>query len=334
MRKTLSNGAIALGLLLLPFASWAQPALPTFDPTHVYKIVGKDGSVLSVGHGSTGLAKDSEVYGPVAYTGSARQQWYIQQAGGGLYAIINRLTGMSIYQNTKLYEAYWYTAPRQQPFNFEPRERWAIVPTVSYTRFVIADMLTKAAIGFAGDNNGTYINYDGETMNRAFRDLTISNYSRLEIIDVSANSGVYTITNLASGKLLEMGDASENPGDIVQEWSDAHLASQQWVFNDLGTGYFTITNRNSGQALEIGGDDNQVRTAGTHANQWPLWGGDKQQWRRDYDAATNSYTLTNKASGFVLEIGGGATHDGAPANQWYGWGGRNQKWVLQYVGPN
>jgi hypothetical protein len=334
MKKKLSCGAAAFGLLLLPLAGWAQPSLPQFDPTHVYKITGKDGSVLSLPSEGASFSNAAAVYGPIVYSNVARQQWYIQDAGGGLYKLVSRASGMSLYQNNDLGQSYWYTAPRQRPYAGQAGERWAIVPTVSYTRYAIADYLTRGAIGVSGDRDGTYKNEQGETINRIFRDLALSFDSRLEITDVSTNSGVYTITNLATKKLLEMSNATEVQGARVQEWSNANLASQQWVFNDLGTGYFTIVNRNSGQALEIGGSDDQVRTPGTYANQWPLWGGDKQQWRRDYDPATNSYTLTNKASGYVLEIGGGETGDGAPANQWYGWGGTHQKWIIEYVSPN
>ncbi|HEX8348805.1 MAG TPA: RICIN domain-containing protein, partial [Hymenobacter sp.] len=235
-------------------------------------------------------------------------------------------------------ESYWYTAPKQQRYASQQRERWAIVRTDSDTKYIIADALTRAAIGFAGDNDPPSANVNGEIFHRIFRDLTIKKeFSHLSIVDVSTNSGVYTLTNLGSGKLLEVGGATEDQGARVQQWgkNEPNTAHQQWILRDLGTGYYTIVNRNSLQALEIGGDDAQVRTPGRHANQWPLSGADKQQWRLEYDPATSAYTLTNKASGYVLEIGGGDTSsNGVAANQWHGWGGQNQKWVLTYVGPN
>jgi hypothetical protein len=102
---------------------------------------------------------------------------------------------------------------------------------------------------------------------------------------------------------------------------------------------FKIINGRSGQALEIGGGDCQQLTPGANANQWPYYGNANQQWiirpTPDNDGYSNIYfEIINRASGYALEIGGGApanTDWGATANIWYSFHSPQQQWSIQYL---
>lgn len=165
-----------------------------------------------------------------------------------------------------------------------------------------------------------------------------------DIVDVSADQGVYEIVNARSGQVLSSDlvdlHVSQLPG-----WG---LASQQWSFSGYNSdGYLAIMARSTGQALEIGGDGDLTQPGRT-ANVWNWWGGNNQQWalldindshRLTIAEASDGRrcSIFNRGSYKILEIGGSANEQLAydrRANQWYNFSGLNQQWYVRYVSLN
>ncbi|MFC9926629.1 non-reducing end alpha-L-arabinofuranosidase family hydrolase [Streptomyces sp. NPDC127190] len=134
---------------------------------------------------------------------------------------------------------------------------------------------------------------------------------------------VYTLSNAASGRVLDEPAGYNGNGTPLQVWGAGGASNQQWRASRNSDGTYTLTNVASGRVLDEPG--NQTAN-GTRVQVWDANGGANQHWRahRNDDG---SYTLTNAASGRALETPGGRTADGTPVQIWdAGAGGANQHW--------
>ncbi|WP_329485151.1 endo-1,4-beta-xylanase [Kitasatospora sp. NBC_01246] len=133
---------------------------------------------------------------------------------------------------------------------------------------------------------------------------------------------VYTLSDVAAGRVLDEPAGQNGNGTPLQVWDASGAANQQWRAAQNGDGSYTLTNVASGRVLDE--PANQTGN-GTRMEVWDANGGANQHWR----AARNgdgSYTLTNVASGRALEVAGGQTANGAPVQIWDSTGGANQHW--------
>ncbi|MER6032295.1 non-reducing end alpha-L-arabinofuranosidase family hydrolase, partial [Streptomyces sp. NPDC001851] len=134
---------------------------------------------------------------------------------------------------------------------------------------------------------------------------------------------VYTLSNAASGRVLDQPAGYNDNGTPLQVWDASGAANQQWRASRNSDGSYTLTNVASGRVLDEPG--NQTGN-GTRTQVWDSNGGANQRWRADRNS-DGSYTLTNVASGRALETPGGRTADGTPVQIWDpGAGGANQHW--------
>ncbi|MER7756914.1 endo-1,4-beta-xylanase [Kitasatospora sp. NPDC097643] len=137
------------------------------------------------------------------------------------------------------------------------------------------------------------------------------------------SGAVYTLTDVAAGRVLDEPAGQNGNGTQLQVWdANGTAANQHWRATQNSDGTYTLTNIASGRVLdEPGGQTGN----GTRMQVWDANGGANQHWR----AARNSdgsYTLTNAASGRALEIPGGQTGNGAPVQIGDSTGGANQHW--------
>ncbi|MFE4965787.1 non-reducing end alpha-L-arabinofuranosidase family hydrolase [Streptomyces sp. NPDC056660] len=133
---------------------------------------------------------------------------------------------------------------------------------------------------------------------------------------------VYTLSDVAAGRVLDEPAGQNGNGTPLQMWDASGAANQQWRATKNGDGSYTLTNVASGRVLDEPGG----QTAnGTKLLVWDHNGGANQHWK----AARNgdgSYTLTNVASGRALETPGGQTANGTTVQIWDSNGGANQHW--------
>jgi galactan endo-1,6-beta-galactosidase len=112
---------------------------------------------------------------------------------------------------------------------------------------------------------------------------------------------------------------------VVIQWPYHAGANQQWQFVSLGSGWYEVVNANSGNALE-----SPNTSQGTQLDQRTYTGATSQQWQV-VTAPGGYYTLVNRATGFLADVTGASTSQGAAVIGWAANGGANQQWQLQFV---
>jgi hypothetical protein len=134
----------------------------------------------------------------------------------------------------------------------------------------------------------------------------------------------YTIESRHSGLVLDIANASTQPGAALIQNTRNDGASQQFRFIDAGGGYFRIQARHSGHVLDVSG-----RNAANGADivQWNDLNGTNQQWRLT-ENADGYHSIVNRFSGKALDVWERSTAPGARVSQYTPNGAPNQQWRL------
>lgn len=142
------------------------------------------------------------------------------------------------------------------------------------------------------------------------------------------SEGTYRITNVNSGKLLEVANAGTSDGDNVRQYSDTGHPCQQWeVIETDDNETFHVRNVNSGKLMEVADADT---SDGANVQQYGDTGHATQDWHI-IDNGDGTYRIENANSGKVADVSGASTDDGANVIQWPWEGGANQKWRFDLV---
>lgn len=91
-----------------------------------------------------------------------------------------------------------------------------------------------------------------------------------------ANGGKYRIKNLASGKCLDVPNASSANGQSVQQWDCNGNVQQLWRVEDAGGGWYHIRSDASGKCLDVRGAS---RDNGAALQQWDCTGNGNQTFK-------------------------------------------------------
>jgi len=140
------------------------------------------------------------------------------------------------------------------------------------------------------------------------------------------STGTYRVSNVNSGKLLEVAGAGTSDGDTVQQYGDTGCSCQQWYVEDTGNGVYRFENVNSGKVMEISGAGT---SDGDNVQQWSDNSGSHQRWT--LESASTGYKIVNQNSGKLADVDGASTADGANVLQWTDNGGANQHWTFESV---
>ncbi|WP_208586778.1 Ig-like domain-containing protein [Gracilibacillus suaedae] len=132
----------------------------------------------------------------------------------------------------------------------------------------------------------------------------------------------YKIENQNSEKVLDLNDQS-----LVQYTAERENTSQEWKFKKVTDGY---TNKEEYQIINA--ETNEVLT---HQDGdvilSPYQRIDAQKWIIS-TSGNGDYTLINKESGTLLEVGGQSTEEGATVGVWQANAGTNQQWAIVEAG--
>ncbi len=121
------------------------------------------------------------------------------------------------------------------------------------------------------------------------------------------------LRNTASGRCLDVPNASQTDGTLLSIWDCNGGSNQQWT----QTSSNTLTVYGS-KCLDVPG---HATRAGTRVEIWTCNGGANQQWRMNSDG-----TITGVESGLCLEAAGSGTANGTAVQIYTCNGGANQKW--------
>ncbi|MFF3245963.1 RICIN domain-containing protein [Streptomyces sp. NPDC002870] len=138
-----------------------------------------------------------------------------------------------------------------------------------------------------------------------------------------ASGTVYTLTNAASGQLMDVRYGSTAPGAPVVQWPSKNGANQQWLLTRTSSGAYTVRSANSGLCLDVPDPQNSV----PQLVQNTCNGSGDQQWKIE-SVGGGTYTLANAASGLLVDNKESLDKEGNEIIQWPSNGGANQHWTL------
>jgi hypothetical protein len=222
-------------------------------------------------------------------------------------------------------------------------------PTISYTKtvtvlknacedildagsgkvVVITSSLSSAcALDVAGASGDNGANVQMYTRNETPAQRLIAVFH-----DTGDGIGYYTLTFVASGKVLDVAGGSRKNGANVQQYDGNGTLAQRWVFLEDSKGY-EIVNVGSGLSLDVAGGSS---ASSANLQQWTGNSTTAQRFTvRDCDAGlscTSTYVLRSSALlSRVADVEAGSNRSGANIRLWDYNGTDAQKWSLSYNG--
>ncbi|MFF4348181.1 RICIN domain-containing protein [Streptomyces sp. NPDC001530] len=139
---------------------------------------------------------------------------------------------------------------------------------------------------------------------------------------VPASGGVYTLTNAASGMLMDVKYGSTSPGAPIIQWKSNNGANQEWFLTRTSSGAYTVRSANSGLCLDTPNSQDSIQLVQNTCN-----GSSRQQWKIQ-PVGDGTYTLANAANGLLADNIKSSTKEGTEIIQWASGGGANQHWTL------
>jgi pectate lyase len=155
--------------------------------------------------------------------------------------------------------------------------------------------------------------------------LTVAPAAHAATIDLNA---YYQLVSRHSGRAIDVAGQSTADGAMVQQWSPANQANQQFRFLDSGGGYYRLQARHSGKVLDV---YEWNPNNGAEIRQWPDLNGTNQQFQV-IDTDSGFVKLINRFSGKALDVWEWSTANGGRISQYDDTGGWNQQWQLVQVG--
>ena len=302
----------------------------------LYKIHNRNtGQVLEIGGGGSATITDGTRANQWPSVGTANQEWNITATSTEVYSIINRNSGRAL----EIGGSDWHlrqpgTGANQWPYWGGKNQQWLFQPVYGaqgYFTITNANSGQVLEIGggaLANVQAGASANqwpYAGENFYEQHWELVPVN-----VPTSTRFPGVYTIKNVNSGKVLEIGGAATNNGATANQSSYIGTANQQWTLVDADSGRLKISNRNSGLALEIKESSIDYTALALQGNSNDSR---NQQWAID-TVAPGVYKIINGNSNQALEIAFALTSDGAAATQYPYAEVAHHHWILTQVSQN
>ncbi len=136
--------------------------------------------------------------------------------------------------------------------------------------------------------------------------------------------GRYVLTNVYSGKVMEVSGQRLENGANISQWSNNGQAWQQWDISDLGNGYYKILSAYSGKSADV---YEWNAADGAELRQWDDLGFENQQWEINQES-DGSYNIISRYSGKSIEVYDFSTQDGGDIRLWAYRGDDTQKWNI------
>ncbi|MDO6474125.1 RICIN domain-containing protein [Alteromonas sp. 1_MG-2023] len=134
-------------------------------------------------------------------------------------------------------------------------------------------------------------------------------------------SGTYIISNVASGRAMDVANVSVADGANIQVWDNFNAANQRWQAVEVGSNVYEFISQNSGSCLDAdNGSDN--------VHQWSCFGSDNQRWALK-SLPNGSFRVCSVAGQSALEAQG--TGNGANVRTAAATGGDSQSWWFSPV---
>jgi hypothetical protein len=198
-----------------------------------------------------------------AYTGADSQLWSIQDAGGGSYKILNKLSGLGVNVEGGSMLAGAHVI--QWPYTGTANERWQLtlqtqlVPNGRYKVVNVQSALLLDDTGYGGSGTG--------------QQQWTANGATNQQWDITAVGNYYKLINVYNGLALDSNGSTQGAQIIITAYTGAD--SQLWSIQDAGGGSYKILNKLSGLGVNVEGGS---VAAGAHVIQWPYTGTGNEKW--------------------------------------------------------
>ncbi|MFI6318828.1 endo-1,4-beta-xylanase [Nonomuraea sp. NPDC050556] len=126
------------------------------------------------------------------------------------------------------------------------------------------------------------------------------------------NPGTGPIRGVASGRCVDVPNATTTDGTQLQLWDCHSNSNQQWAYTAAQE-----IRVYGNKCLDAAGTGNGVKV-----QIYSCWGGDNQKWRLNADGS-----IVGVQSGLCLDAAGNGTGNGTQLQIYSCWGGNNQKWT-------
>lgn len=141
-------------------------------------------------------------------------------------------------------------------------------------------------------------------------------------------NGTYKFVNYASGKALD-DTGSGGAGTTLDQWTYTAGTNQRWTLTSTGNGmdgtYFTIQCAANNLYATVNGST----STGAAVKLAAYTGANDQQWSLVAGTGANSpWLVKNRLSGYVMDVTGASTANGALIDQWTQTGNGNQLWWI------
>ena len=140
--------------------------------------------------------------------------------------------------------------------------------------------------------------------------------------------GVYTLSNQASTKNMDVLSASTANGASVGIYTKNNTAAQRWIIRQQPDGYYSLTNVNSGKVLDVTGGS---RNTGVKLQTYTDNSTCAQRW--SFVSDNSNVSLLNKCTQLAVDVTNGNTTNSTKL-QTYIYNGTNaQRWDLSSFEP-
>ena len=292
------------------------------------------GKVLDV---ESGIAQKGSIVRQWNSNGSSAQRWFLRDSGEGYYI-------QSALGNWVLDIAHATASDGNQitlqPTNNTQAQKFLLssagtgVPTNVSTKVVSAIDTAMAPTIPAGSSAAVQMRLG------LWEGIDEQRYRFVEV-----GNGVFEISNIASGKVMEVAGASIKDGGAVQQYSSNGTAAQHWTLIQYSGNRYTLLNCASGKALDIPGSK-AVSSAplqiyasnGTAAQQWVIARDASVREQLNNTAATHrgdvkdgiyAFGTANRSS-MKIDVAAGSTRNGAVVRLWSGNGSGAQRWKVSH----
>ena len=280
------------------------------------------------------------------YNGSVAQRWSIKQEGG-LWTILSHLGNFCLdvqWASTSNGTAVWlYSAngTSSQHFNF-----MKYYPEMPGEKYELEQGDGIYIIGSAGDPSGDMVlDVNGASFdNSANVQIYTNNNSMAQGFYFERDAdGFYTITNLASGKALELASGGIVPSTNVQQYTSNHTDAQKWAIiresSSDGRVFYYLVNKLTGLALDV-----KWAEYSNYTNVWGYtfdrsaaqrWSLTKVDGLTDYLTDGGIYVVHSAAdANSVFDIESASSQDGAKLQVYASNGTLAQRFQIEIIGNN
>jgi sugar lactone lactonase YvrE len=299
---------------------WQITAVTLPTPTPQYYTISSlaTGKVLDVVSASTADQARIQQYD---FVYGANQEWQLTPTSDGFYQIVNRLSG-KVLDGLNFGTAEGIEV-QQYAYSGNESQQWELLPTAN-GYYQVLNRLTGKLLEVRGQSssNGALLQtstYAGRS-SQQFAITPVDNAATFTPQRVQ----FYTISSLASGKVLDVVSASTADQARVQQYDYLSGPNQQWQLVPTTNGYYKIMNRLSGKVLD---GENAGKGDAVPVQQYTYVGLDNQQWQL-ISTSNDSFQIVNKLSGKSLDVTGASSFNGALLQLYTYRGGLNQQFAM------